>query len=95
MCYAKSTAMLLTMKVWNARTRKTNCPHLLRSSGKVGISGVSYEPVIPTRETVTDDISRIFANPLPSDTYKGIHFMLYGMRTQLFWDGNKRTSEQL
>lgn len=61
-------------------------------NGSVGISGVAYQPELPLRESVISDISAIFANSLLSDTYKGIHFMLYVMRTQIFWDGNKRTA---
>jgi len=61
-------------------------------NGKVGISGVAYEPSIPVRENVISEVSALFANPLLSDTYKGIHFMMYAMRTQIFWDGNKRTA---
>ena len=61
-------------------------------NGKVGSTGVAYEPSIPVREDVVNEINTIFANPLLSDTYKGIHFMLYAMRAQIFWDGNKRTA---
>ena len=61
-------------------------------NGKVGITGVAYEPSIPVREEVVARIDKILANPDLSDTYKGIHFMLYAMRSQLFWDGNKRTA---
>jgi len=69
-----------------------NCPHSLQSNGKVGITGVAYEPTIPVREDIINNMNEIFSNPLLSDTYKGIHFMLYAMRTQIFWDGNKRTA---
>ena len=31
-------------------------------------------------------------NKIESITERAIEYMLYGMRTQLFWDGNKRTS---
>jgi len=61
-------------------------------NGQVGITGVAYEPAIPVREDIIDNMNMIFTNPLLSDTYKGIHFMLYAMRTQIFWDGNKRTA---
>ena len=61
-------------------------------NGKVGISGVAYQPTIPIREDVIEDINAIFANSDLSETYRGIHFMLYAMRSQLFWDGNKRTA---
>ena len=29
---------------------------------------------------------------IENETEKAIEYMLYGMRSQLFWDGNKRTS---
>ena len=29
---------------------------------------------------------------IENDTQRAIEYMLYGMRNQLFWDGNKRTS---
>ena len=61
-------------------------------NGNVGITGVSYQPTIPVRENIINDINTIFVNQQLSDTYKGIHFMLYAMRTQIFWDGNKRTA---
>lgn len=59
-------------------------------SGKVGISGTNYEPEIPEKEKVNSDISQILE--IENITQRAIEYMLYGMRAQLFWDGNKRTS---
>lgn len=59
--------------------------------GDVGINGVSYEPTIPVREEVVSDINRIMSMDV-SDTHKIIKYMYYAMRSQLFWDGNKRTA---
>lgn len=59
--------------------------------GNVGISGVSYKPEIPKEENVLKDINEILSSN-DSITHKAIKYMLYGMRSQLFWDGNKRTS---
>lgn len=61
-------------------------------NGKVGITGVAYQPEIPVREAVIHEMRMICESPLLSDTYKGIHGMLHAMRTQIFWDGNKQTA---
>lgn len=61
-------------------------------NGTVGITGVNYVPTVPVEKDVVAEMSQIFSNPELSDTYRGIHFMLYAMRTQIFWDGNKRTA---
>lgn len=58
--------------------------------GKVGISGTEYVPKIPQQEEVEQELRKI--NEIKQTTKKAILYMLYGMRTQLFWDGNKRTS---
>lgn len=39
---------------------------------------------------VQEDINKILEIINPTD--RAIEYMLYGMRSQLFWDGNKRTS---
>lgn len=59
-------------------------------SGKVGISGTSYVPSIPLQEEVEKNIKEIMS--IENITLRAIKYMLYGMRSQLFWDGNKRTS---
>lgn len=59
--------------------------------GSVGISGVNYKPEVPNREETERYISELM-NSDESITFKAIRYMLYGMRSQLFWDGNKRTS---
>jgi prophage maintenance system killer protein len=59
-------------------------------NGNVQITGTEYIPPIPVLENVTDEISRIFQ--IENATERAIEYMLYGMRSQLFWDGNKRTS---
>lgn len=59
-------------------------------NGKVGINGVDYIPDIPDENNVTDNINIILNEN--NITKKSIHLMLYLMRSQLFWDGNKRTS---
>lgn len=59
-------------------------------NGKVEITGTDYIPDIPNKENVEQDISNILEIENPAE--KAIEYMLYGMRSQLFWDGNKRTS---
>jgi filamentation induced by cAMP protein fic len=59
-------------------------------NGKVEITGTDYIPDIPNKENVEQDISNILE--IENPTEKAIEYMLYGMRSQLFWDGNKRTS---
>ena len=59
-------------------------------TGKVGISGTNYVPEIPKEEEVEKQIQEIIS--IPEVTKRAISYMLYGMRGQLFWDGNKRTS---
>ena len=59
-------------------------------NGNVGILGVEYEPSIPKKEEVIKKIDDIYK--IQSITERAIEYMLYGMRSQLFLDGNKRTS---
>ena len=59
-------------------------------TGNVSISGTEYIPEIPKEEKVINEINSI--NKIANVTERAIEYMLYGMRAQLFWDGNKRTS---
>ena len=59
-------------------------------NGKVEITGTTYIPEIPIQDEVQKNISRILT--IENSTERAIEYMLYGMRAQLFWDGNKRTS---
>lgn len=59
-------------------------------NGKVGINGVDYIPEIPKKEEVSNHIQKILK--IENNTERAINLMLYLMRSQLFWDGNKRTS---
>lgn len=58
--------------------------------GEVQITGTDYIPEIPNIEHVKQQINDILK--IENPTEKAIEYMLYGMRSQLFWDGNKRTS---
>ena len=59
-------------------------------NGNVEITGTSYIPEIPKKEEVIEQINEILK--IENPTERAIEYMLYGMRSQLFWDGNKRTS---
>lgn len=58
--------------------------------GEVLITGTEYIPDIPNEENVKKEIEKILQ--IENTTERAIEYMLYGMRSQLFWDGNKRTS---
>ena len=58
--------------------------------GKVLITGTEYVPEIPNKEKVLRDLENI--KSIENVTKRAIKYMLYGMKSQLFWDGNKRTS---
>lgn len=60
-------------------------------TGRVGIGGTDFVPPIPEQETVVKDIERIMQSD-ESATEKALDIYLYGCRSQLFWDGNKRSS---
>ena len=59
-------------------------------TGQVGISGTNYIPNIPNENDVKEKLNKILS--IENITLRAIKYMLYGMRSQLFWDGNKRTS---
>ena len=58
--------------------------------GKVGINGVDYIPSIPNRDDVIINIKEILKEE--NITSRSLNLMLYLMRSQIFWDGNKRTA---
>lgn len=58
--------------------------------GNVQITGTDYIPPIPNQQEVESEIANILK--IENATERAIEYMLYGMRKQLFWDGNKRTS---
>ncbi len=58
--------------------------------GNVGITGVEYSPRVPVESEVVGELNDIMK--IQNQTERAITYMLWGMRSQLFWDGNKRTS---
>ncbi len=59
-------------------------------TGVVEITGTQYIPEVPNKESIEKNIKNILE--IKNATERAITYMLYGMRSQLFWDGNKRTS---
>lgn len=57
---------------------------------RVGISGTSYVSAIPEKAEVEKQLQDILS--LPTATSQAIYYFLYSTRSQLFWNGNKRTS---
>lgn len=60
-------------------------------TGSVGISGTDYIPPAPEREKVICELDAIL-NADTTATAKALDIFAWGTRSQLFWDGNKRTS---
>lgn len=60
-------------------------------TGSVGISGTEYIPPIPTWEQAEAELNAILTSD-KSATEKALDAFCWGTRSQLFWDGNKRTS---
>lgn len=64
-------------------------PGVLRY-GHVGISGTDYKPPIPDKETIESKLKEI--NSLSTATERALEYFVWAIKSQLFWDGNKRTS---
>lgn len=60
-------------------------------SGTVGISGTDYVPAIPKKDEVMSDIDTIMTADTCT-TSKALELYAYCCKSQLFWDGNKRTA---
>lgn len=61
-------------------------------TGKVGISGTGYKPVVPVRENVIEAVDKIVSDTTHSATENALDLFLYIIYNQIFWDGNKRTA---
>jgi Fic family protein len=59
-------------------------------TGKVGIGGTAYIPPVPVETETKKQLDEILATHPPLE--KALHLMLWCMKKQLFWDGNKRTA---
>ena len=60
-------------------------------TGRVGISGTDYTPPLPNADTAAAELDAIL-NADTTTTEKALTAFAWGARSQLFWDGNKRTS---
>lgn len=59
-------------------------------TGRVGIGGTDYVPPIPVEEDVKMQLASF--EKITNTTERAIERMLWMMKAQLFWDGNKRTA---
>ena len=59
-------------------------------TGAVGISGTDYRPPIPCEDTIAAELEALMG--AESVTERAINIFLWACRSQLFWDGNKRTA---
>lgn len=59
-------------------------------TGRVGIGGTDYVPPIPLEEDVKMRLASF--EEITNTTERAIERMLWMMKAQLFWDGNKRTA---
>lgn len=59
-------------------------------TGKVYISGTDYIPPVPNKQKADMELNQLMK--LNNPTERSIEVMLWGMKSQLFWDGNKRNS---
>lgn len=60
-------------------------------TGNIVINGVDFQPPVPNGNQVENYIKELFAEK-SSITEKALKWMYYSMRSQLYWDGNKRTA---
>lgn len=58
--------------------------------GSVRIGGTTWQPDVPRYGDLLKEIESI--NSIENDTDRAISLMLFIMRSQMFWDGNKRTA---
>lgn len=58
--------------------------------GNVYVTGTEYIPPIPEEKAVVKQIEKILS--LPTPTEQAIRYFTWGIRSQLYYDGNKRTS---
>ncbi len=86
----EEVSLELILKVNSYVSRNESLSWGTLRTGNVGISGTDYISKIPEEKEVLKEIDNILA--IPDITLRSIKYMLYGMRNQLFWDGNKRTS---
>lgn len=60
-------------------------------TGKIGISGVTYSPPVPDPQEAETALAELLAQE-NSATDRALDVFSWTARSQLFWDGNKRTA---
>ncbi|MDR1151913.1 MAG: Fic family protein [Bifidobacteriaceae bacterium] len=60
-------------------------------TGSIGISGVAYVPPVPVAETAEASLAGLMGHG-QSATATALTVFCWVVRSQLFWDGNKRTA---
>lgn len=58
--------------------------------GNVGVGGTDYIPEVPQESVVREKINQI--NSRENATDRALEYFVWAVKSQLFWDGNKRTS---
>lgn len=59
-------------------------------SGEVRIGGTNWKPALPDKKIFEQQMEKI--DQIENATQRAIESMIYIMRSQLFWDGNKRSA---
>ena len=59
-------------------------------SGNVRIGGTEWRPELPNKEKIEERLKEL--SKIENATERAIEIMCYLMRSQIFWDGNKRTA---
>ena len=58
--------------------------------GSIGISGPNHEPKVPEEQKVREQLEEI--KIISNKTLKALKLFLWMCKSQLFWDGNKRSA---
>ena len=58
--------------------------------GSIGISGTNHEPKVPEEQKVREQLEEI--KIISNKTLKALKLFLWMCKSQLFWDGNKRSA---
>jgi prophage maintenance system killer protein len=58
----------------------------------VSIGGTNWKPDMPIESQIMEQLQAIVGNDSATETDKALTLMLYCMRKQIFFDGNKRTA---
>ena len=58
--------------------------------GDIGISGTNHKPKIPEEQEVREQLEEI--KGITNETERALKLFLWMCRSQLFWDGNKRSA---